>query len=414
MTRTDDLPPLGDTTRASLEFRTVGREAEGAYEGISTAAWLDVPSRANQLMIEWPPDLDRICAPSGRRRSVNHSGRYVREASCLGRPRVPSNHGIVKRIRGWRFLPSIVMVAAHALSSDKGFNTMADALRAVRHHRSSASSAVLIIRIGSRSSSSLIAEKPTASPSTGRAVDGLLAGEAMVYTLQNAIECGPESSCGPLLPLDLIMPQGVTTRLGLTLDQVLPGVVMNLYESPRTALFLRYDPSLSESEDDADLGLGGDFSDGADDAEHYAAERYPILERISFYLRGDKISNKNRPFGAGVLVPLPPVELALSPVPSDSAALLDGDAGMASALGDEIGHVLGGYLDGMLAGVGPIYTGSGGAGGTVAGVTVEGAAIAGISGEGSRRRKGEGEAVRGRRGLGAPPGERAGRDAPAG
>ncbi|EJK71277.1 hypothetical protein THAOC_07301 [Thalassiosira oceanica] len=74
MTRTDDLPPLGDTTRASLEFRTVGREAEGAYEGISTAAWLDVPSRANQLMIEWPPDLDRICAPSGRRRSVNHRG----------------------------------------------------------------------------------------------------------------------------------------------------------------------------------------------------------------------------------------------------------------------------------------------------------------------------------------------------
>lgn len=62
------------------------------------------------------------------------------------------------------------------------------------------------------------------------------------------------------------------------------------------------DPSMSESEDDADLGLGGDFSDGADDAEHYAAERYPILERISFYLRGDKISNKNRPFVEACLV----------------------------------------------------------------------------------------------------------------
>jgi len=59
---------------------------------------------------------------------------------------------------------------------------------------------------------------------------------------------------------------------------------------------------MSESEDDADLGLGGDFSDGADDAEHYAAERYPILERISFYLRGDKISNKNRPFVEACLV----------------------------------------------------------------------------------------------------------------
>ncbi|EJK57794.1 hypothetical protein THAOC_22128, partial [Thalassiosira oceanica] len=99
--------------------------------------------------------------------------------------------------------------------------------------------------------------------------------------------------------------------------------------------------------------------------------------------------------------------LSLSPVPSDSAALLGGDAGMASALGDEIGSVLGDYLDGMLAGSARSTPGQAGRrdGGRGDG---GGAAIAGISGEEDRRRKGEGEAVRGRRGLGAPSGELAG------
>ncbi|EJK74271.1 hypothetical protein THAOC_04062, partial [Thalassiosira oceanica] len=89
MTRTDDLPPLGDTTRASLEYRTVKREAEGAYEGISTAAC-------------WTCQVERISRPR-----AGFIG-YVREASCLGSPRVPSNTDSSSAFAAGGFLPSIV------------------------------------------------------------------------------------------------------------------------------------------------------------------------------------------------------------------------------------------------------------------------------------------------------------------
>ena len=54
----------------------------------------------------------------------------------------------------------------------------------------------------------------------------------------------------------------------------------------------------------------------------------------------------------GVLVPLPSIELILSPVPASALDSLGGlPTGSGSSLGDEIGNVLEEYLNDMLAGV---------------------------------------------------------------